>query len=261
MGNPLEHFELHRLIPISLFGIDISINEAVVMMWVVVLTVFGLFWLASRDMKSIPGRLQSMVEVAVEFLRGMIRDNMGEEEMAFLPFLGCLFLFILFSNLWGLVPGAYTVTSQLIVTGTFAVLVYLLSVYVGFARHGLGFFRIFFPPGAPGWILPFHHHRLLHHPPVTPNRRLALNSDHQVNYDVKTHSQRLQRRSPGQNRAAVVLHSYSSRGAPSRRVRGSEKQAGAELIAVNAMPVAGWQQPGKANLKYSSAHDSKGWTK
>jgi F-type H+-transporting ATPase subunit a len=70
MGNPLEHFELHRLIPISLFGIDISINEAVVMMWVVVFTVFGLFWLASRDMKSIPGRLQSMVEVAVEFLRG-----------------------------------------------------------------------------------------------------------------------------------------------------------------------------------------------
>lgn len=155
MGNPLEHFELHRLIPISLFGIDLSINEAVVMMWVVVLTVFGLFWLASRSMKSIPGRLQSMVEVAVDFLRGMIRDNMGEEEMSFLPFLGCLFLFILFSNLWGLVPGAYTVTSQLIVTGTFAVLVYLLSLYVGFARHGLGFFGIFVPPGAPAWILPF----------------------------------------------------------------------------------------------------------
>jgi F-type H+-transporting ATPase subunit a len=50
--------------------------------------------------------------------------------------------------------GAYTVTSQLIVTGTFAVLVYLLSVYVGFARHGLGFFGILFPRCS-GWILPF----------------------------------------------------------------------------------------------------------
>jgi F-type H+-transporting ATPase subunit a len=155
MGNPLEHFELHRLVPISLFGLDISINEAVVMMWVVVLTVFGLFWLASRRMKSIPGRLQSTVEVIVEFIRGMIRDNMGEEGMSFLPFLSCLFLFILFCNLWGLVPGTYTATSQLIVTGTFAVMVYLISLYVGFSRHGLGFFKIFVPPGAPGWILPF----------------------------------------------------------------------------------------------------------
>jgi F-type H+-transporting ATPase subunit a len=155
MGNPLEHFELHELIPISLFGFDISINEAVVMMWIVVFTVFGLFWLASRSMKSVPGRLQSMVEVVIEFIQAMIRDNMGEEGMSFLPFLSCLFLFILFCNLWGLVPGTYTATSQLIVTGTFAVLVYLISLYVGFARHGLGFFHIFVPPGAPGWILPF----------------------------------------------------------------------------------------------------------
>ena len=139
MGNPLEHFELHRLIPISLFGIDVSVNEAVVMMWAVVLIVSGFFWLASRRMKLIPGRLQSMVELTVEFLRGMIRDNMGEEGMSFLPFLGCLFLFILFCNLLGLVPGAYTATSQLIVTGTFAVLVYLITLYVGLARHGFGF--------------------------------------------------------------------------------------------------------------------------
>ncbi len=155
MGNPLEHFELHRLIPISLFGIDVSINEAVVMMWAVVVIVFGLFWLASQRMKLIPDRLQSMAEVTVEFLRGMILENMGQEGLSFLPFLGCLFLFILFCNLLGLIPGAYTATSQLIVTGTFSVLVYLISVYVGFARHGLGFFKIFVPPGAPLWILPF----------------------------------------------------------------------------------------------------------
>jgi len=155
MESPLKHFELHTLFRISLFGIDVSINEAVVMMWVVVLIVFGFFWFASRRMKLVPGRLQSMVEVTVEFLRGMIRDNMGEEGMSFLPFLACLFLFILFSNLLGLVPGAYTITSQLIVSGTLAVLVYLISLCVGIGKHGLGFFRVFVPPGVPLWILPF----------------------------------------------------------------------------------------------------------
>jgi F-type H+-transporting ATPase subunit a len=155
MGNPLEHFELHKLLQISLFGIDISINEAVVMMWITVLIVFGLFWLASLKVRLIPGRLQSLAEVTIQFLGDMIRENIGEKELAFLPFLASLFLFILFCNLLGLVPGAYTATSQLIVTGTFAILVYLLSLGVGFGRHGLHFLRIFVPPGVPLWLLPF----------------------------------------------------------------------------------------------------------
>ena len=155
MENPLKHFELHTLLQISLFGFDISINEAVVMMWVVVLIVFGIFWLASRGVQLIPGRLQNLAEVTIEFLRDIIRDNMGEKELAFLPFLTTLFVFLLFCNLLGLVPGAYTVTSQFIVTGTFAVLVYLVSLGVGFARHGVGFFKVFVPPGVPLWLLPF----------------------------------------------------------------------------------------------------------
>jgi len=157
MGNPLEHFELHRLIPISLFGIDISINEAVVMMWIVVLIVFGLFWLASRRIQIIPGRLQNMAEYWLELLQTYILEgNMGKEEgRTFLPFLGCLFLFIFFCNLLGLVPGAYTATSQVMVTGTLAVLVYFICLSVGFAKHGLGFFKVFVPPGVPLWLLPF----------------------------------------------------------------------------------------------------------
>ena len=152
MTNPMEHFELHTLIQISLFGIDISINEAVVMMWIVVIVVFGLFWIVSQRVRPIPGRLQNLVEIVIEFLKDMIRQNMGEAGLVFLPFLSSLFLFILFCNLLGLVPGAYTATSQLIVTGSIAVLVSLVSLGVGFARHGM---KIFVPPGAPLWLLPF----------------------------------------------------------------------------------------------------------
>jgi len=155
MENPLEHFELHTLIRLSLFGIDISINEAVIMMWTAVIVVFGLFWFASRGAKLIPGRLQNLAEITIGFLQDMIRENIGEEGLAFLPFLASLFLFLLFCNLLGLVPGAYTATSQVMMTGTIAVMVYLISLCVGFAKHGLGFLKVFVPSGVPLWLLPF----------------------------------------------------------------------------------------------------------
>jgi F-type H+-transporting ATPase subunit a len=63
-------------------------------------------------------------------------------------------LFILFCNLLGLIPGTYTVTSQIIVTAVFAVAVYGLSVVLGFMLHGAKFLGILVPPGTPGWLLP-----------------------------------------------------------------------------------------------------------
>src|SRR5690606_37887268 len=70
------------------------------------------------------------------------------------PLISTLFLFILFSNMIGLVPGSYTITSQIAVTGVLAVAVYLLSLLVGFRQHGVKFLGILVPPGTPGWLLP-----------------------------------------------------------------------------------------------------------
>ncbi|PJA79708.1 MAG: ATP synthase F0 subunit A, partial [Nitrospirae bacterium CG_4_9_14_3_um_filter_51_5] len=81
-------------------------------------------------------------------------DTMGASGMRYFPLITTLFLFILFSNLVGLVPGSFTVTSQIIVTGVFAVSVYLLSLVVGFQLHGAKFLGILVPPGTPGWLLP-----------------------------------------------------------------------------------------------------------
>src|SRR5206468_9102672 len=72
----------------------------------------------------------------------------------FFPFVATLFVFILFCNLLGLIPGTYTVTSQIVVTGAFALFVYGLSIVVGFALHGLKFLQILIPPGTPFWLLP-----------------------------------------------------------------------------------------------------------
>ncbi|HUK57475.1 MAG TPA: F0F1 ATP synthase subunit A [Nitrospiria bacterium] len=154
MENPLDHFVLHPLIPIHLFGFDLSINQAVVMMWVVVAAVFLFFQTAVRSRQFVPTKVQGLAEMSVEFLRGLVLENMGEQGMRFFPFIVTLFFFILFANLLGLIPGTYTITSQIMVTALFAIVVYITSLVVGFMVHGLHFFKILVPPGTPGWLLP-----------------------------------------------------------------------------------------------------------
>src|SRR5437870_10094920 len=153
-SNPLHPFELHPYVTLSLFGLDISLNKAVIMMWVVIALASGFLYMAGRQRRLVPTRLQSVAEVLVEFIRSMILDTMGEKGLRFFPFVATLFVFILFCNLLGLIPGTYTVTSQIVVTGAFALFVYGLSIVVVFALHGLKFLQILIPPGTPFWLLP-----------------------------------------------------------------------------------------------------------
>lgn len=154
MDNPLHPFELHPLVQISLFGLDVSLNKAVIMMWVVIALVAGLLLVAASSRRLVPTKLQSLAEILVDFIRGMILDTMGKQGLRFFPFVATLFLFILFCNLLGLIPGTYTVTSQIVVTAAFAVFVYVMSVVLGFVLHGVKFLGILVPPGTPGWLLP-----------------------------------------------------------------------------------------------------------
>lgn len=123
-------------------------------MWLVV-GVGAMFLLKAGAAKSlVPSKLQSVAELLVDFIRGIIQDTMGPSGMRYFPFISSLFVFILFSNLLGLIPGSYTITSQIIVTGVFAIAVYGLSLVIGFQVHGTKFLSILVPPGTPGWLLP-----------------------------------------------------------------------------------------------------------
>jgi F-type H+-transporting ATPase subunit a len=124
------------------------------MMWVVVGIVAFLLLKAGAARSLVPSKLQSLAELLVDFIRGIIHDTMGAAGMRYFPLMTTLFLFILFANLIGLVPGSYTVTSQIVVTGVFALSVYALSLVVGFKLHGTKFLGILVPPGTPGWLLP-----------------------------------------------------------------------------------------------------------
>ncbi|MDC8450575.1 MAG: F0F1 ATP synthase subunit A [Nitrospira sp.] len=152
--SPLHQFELHNWIPISFGGLDISINKAVVFMWIVIAIASVIMVKAGSSRQLVPGKLQSLAEMMVDFIRNMILDTMGKDGMRFFPFVATLFLFILFSNYIGLIPGTYTVTSQIIVTAAFSFLVYGMSLVIGFWLHGIKFLGILVPPGTPGWLVP-----------------------------------------------------------------------------------------------------------
>jgi F-type H+-transporting ATPase subunit a len=152
--SPLHPFELHNYVTLTFGGLDISINKAVIMMWVVVGLISILMIMAGSARRLVPGKLQNLAEMLVDFIRGIILDTMGKDGLKFFPLIATLFLFILFCNLIGLIPGSYTVTSQIVVTAVFACTVYALSILMGFVLHGGKFLGILVPPGTPGWLLP-----------------------------------------------------------------------------------------------------------
>ena len=134
MESPLHHFEVHTIVPIHIGGLDLSINNAVVAMWVGLAVIGSMFLLPTRKgLSLVPGKLQSVLEIAVEFIRNLVYEFIGEEEgRKYVPFIASLFLFILACNLIGLFPGSYTITSQLAVTGVFATGIFILTLIIGY---------------------------------------------------------------------------------------------------------------------------------
>jgi F-type H+-transporting ATPase subunit a len=152
--SPLEQFQIKRLIPIDIAGIDISFtNSALFMLIAVALaTLFLIFAMQGRAI--VPGRLQSLAELSYEFIANMIRENVGTEGRRYFPFIFTLFMFILFGNLLGMIPYSFTYTSHIIVTFALAAVVFIGVTVIGFVRHGARFLKLFVPSGVPVFLLP-----------------------------------------------------------------------------------------------------------
>ena len=124
-------------------------------MWAALVVVFCLFLLIRKTgVRLVPGKMQSIAEMFLLFLRELVDEFIGKEERKFFPFAATLFFFILSCNLIGLIPGSYTITSQLVVTGAFALFIFMMTLFIGFGRHGLHFLGILVPPGIPKVLIP-----------------------------------------------------------------------------------------------------------
>jgi len=154
MPDPIHQFELHAIVPIKVFGWDVSFTNSSLFMLVSVVLVTAFFMLSMRSRALVPGRMQSVAELTHEFVAGMLRESTGSAGMKYFPFVFTLFMFIFACNMLGIIPGFFTVTSHIIITAALAGLVFLTVLIVGFAKNGIRFLRLFVPQGVPIVILP-----------------------------------------------------------------------------------------------------------
>lgn len=143
---------------IELFGIDISITKNVFFMWIIAIILIVLFYSLSKGYKKslIPKGLTNFFEIIVLFVRDeIVKPTIGEGYNKFLPYLLTLFFFVLFGNLFGLIPYSTSITGNIAVTAALAGISFIVTQYSGIQKHGfVGYFKGLIPPGMPVVILP-----------------------------------------------------------------------------------------------------------
>ena len=150
----MHQFEIEKIIPLDLFGHDVSFTNSSLMMIVALALISGFLMYAMKARALVPSRLQSMAEIVYEYIANMVKENLGEDGMKFFPWVFTIFIFILTLNLLGMIPGNFTVTSHIIVTFALAAMVWLTATLIGFATHGFGYLKLFVPEGVPLWLMP-----------------------------------------------------------------------------------------------------------
>lgn len=153
--DPMHQFHVNTVAEIHAGPLNISITNVVVAMWVAVAATLILLFLATSKKALVPGRGQSIAEITYEFIADMIRSTAGSEGLRFFPFVFTLFVFVLACNMLGMIPGFFTATSQVVVTGTLALSVFFTVIIFGIYKNGLSFFKLFAPSGIPWPMLIF----------------------------------------------------------------------------------------------------------
>lgn len=143
------NFEFNPIV--KWFGLDFNIL-IMIMIWIVMLALILISWHASRRITWIPKGWQNILEYAVEFIEKMVRESLGESGIKYTYFFGSLFLFILISNMLGLipVPGFVSPTRDVSVTLSLAILWVFWAQYISIRENGLkGHIKHYFKPFAP----------------------------------------------------------------------------------------------------------------
>ena len=159
--SPLKQFEIQSILDINFFGLDISFTNSALWMTITtgfILLFFSIPFLKSKKTNSVedlyPSRLQVASELGFNFINSLLSDTVGSEGKKYFPLVFSLFMFILFGNLFGMIPYSFTFTSHIIVTLALAMGVFIFVTILGFVKHGIKFFGFFVIPGLPVYMLP-----------------------------------------------------------------------------------------------------------
>jgi F-type H+-transporting ATPase subunit a len=154
MAGPIEQFEVKPLVEFGTVNVPvlgeqlIAITNAHVAMTLAFVAIVGFLSLATSRMAVVPGRMQSAGETLFGMVDNLTSSIIGHDGKKYFPFAFTMFMLVLAMNLLGMFL-TFTATSQLAVTLTLGLISFLTVVVVGFVKNGLGFFKLFWPAGAP----------------------------------------------------------------------------------------------------------------
>src|SRR6266849_5052473 len=155
MADPIHQFQIVNYFSLGKIGsVNLAFTNSALYMGIAVGIIAALMLGATARRQLVPGRMQSIAELAYEFIADTIRNTVGEGGMQFFPLVFSLFMFILVSNMVGLIPYNFTVASHIVVTAALALVVFFTVVIYGFWKNGLHFFNVVVPKGVPIYILP-----------------------------------------------------------------------------------------------------------
>jgi len=152
-NSPLEQFDI---VPYSLLtiGYRFAVTNSSYFLVLVIALTLAFFYITTYKSTLVPNRWQSITEMVYEFVQGMAFEALGSKGSKFFPLLFVMFTFVFGCNILGMVPYTFTVTSHIIFTFSLGMTTFIGINIIGLRDHGLRFFSLFLPPGAPLALAP-----------------------------------------------------------------------------------------------------------
>jgi ATP synthase subunit 6 len=153
--SPLEQFSVISLHPIHFGSIDISLTNSAVYC-LLTAGCLGMVWstLLYHGGLLIPCRYQATCELIHDFVSSLANEQLSSNAQAYFPIVYTTFLYILVSNLIGLIPFSFATTAQLVLAFGMSFSLFIGVTLIGIQKHGLHFLSFFLPSGAPLWLAP-----------------------------------------------------------------------------------------------------------
>jgi F-type H+-transporting ATPase subunit a len=157
--DPIHQFQIVKLfdfgeVTLPVFGrTELAFTNSHMAMTIAFFVVVVFLQLVTARAQVVPTRLQAVGETLFGMIDNLAESIIGHDGRKYFPFIFALFMFILAMNVIGLML-VFTVTSQLAITATFGLMTIALVIAIGFAKPGLGFFKLFVPSGVPWVLLP-----------------------------------------------------------------------------------------------------------
>ena len=155
ISSPLEQFEVINLISINapiLGYLNLSLTNLGLYSLLVLTLIVFLHYILNNNNKIIPSKGSLIIESLYMSLNTIVKESLGRE--IYLPFIYSIFIFILISNLVGIVPYSFTITTSIIVTIGFSFTILLGVTILSLSIHNIKFFSYFVPSGTPLPLVP-----------------------------------------------------------------------------------------------------------